>query len=104
MRILLVLLLLLTYNAHAAEESRFVKLKASVTCGPWEEVEKLLEKYGEKPFLRAITNRYNEIGNSAVGTIIFVNPISNSFSIFEEWNEETYCLISAGQYLQPYQD
>ncbi len=103
MRLFIASTLILLYNIAAAEPANWYKVKTHFFCSSWHEVEQVINNYGERPLLRAMTNRFNETGNSTIDTIIFSNPEKNSFTIVEQWDEETYCVISAGQYLRPYQ-
>ena len=105
MRIIIAIFLSLVYSLVQAQQAENVQRgKLTVICAEWPEIGKMLGNYGERPFLRAISNRFEESGNSTNRMIIFTNPASHSYSIVEQWADDLYCVISVGQYLEPYVD
>ena len=103
MKWLAAFLCLLTVPAIAEIPKGTVQFPSSMLCGVYNEGEGMQEEYGEIPFVEGDAQVLSIDPDQAYhGKIrIFLNPETQSYTIFFDIRGEVSCLLTTGDRLEP---
>jgi len=71
-------------------------------CMPLERLQTLMTKYSEVPMINMSSTRIMSDGTAKhYGTTLFANAKESSWTLVEQVDEKTYCVVAAGMNLTP---
>ena len=74
-----------------------------VVCADKLTMSQLLEQYGERAMLTMISHRQINGETAQVPTVLFVNRDTQSWTLVERPQPETYCIVAVGDNVRPYE-
>lgn len=77
---------------------RVEKVMIETYCVGLGSLEKALDAYGEIPFVRGLGER-EPVG--VVSLVVFVNPLTQTWTIVEKIGTDKYCIMAAGGNFEP---
>lgn len=79
-----------------SDDTPLATFDVAVTCVNGEQLTELSEKFDELPVFRARSLRQeaNQIVSRAL--VLFFNPKERSYTLYEKFEEDLYCVISLG--------
>jgi hypothetical protein len=104
MRVILIGLLLLAFPALAEENNpNIIPFPSLMLCGMYNQGERMQDEYGEIPFVEGDAQVFSpEPGKAYDGKIrIFLNPETQSYTIFFDIDDKITCLLTTGNKLEP---
>lgn len=97
---LLLLALSSTVHTQVSNEIRIIKFDAA--CGTEDQINVLINQYGERPLLQMVSERDTSAGEIQSLTIIFANPKTRSYTIVERMTDNVFCVTGTGIGISPY--
>ena len=89
-------------TAFAQQEPQFQRIKMDIYCGDSSAVQSITNKFGEQGFINFKSERQVGTAFEEFRGIVFVNPKTGSFTMVEKITDDVYCVIAAGDKLEPH--
>jgi len=67
-----------------------------VECGSRQALTAMLKKYDEQPVMVFSSTRVIRQAVAEVPAVLFVNPVTTTWSLVEQVDDETYCVVAQG--------
>ena len=100
--LVLIFTLLSTAAVFAQEDTASQYFPTTILCTNWETVGRSLSRYGEKPMIKSQSIRFVGGNRQMVHMIIFTNPETRTWTMIEQFDNELYCIMGAGEDLQAF--
>ena len=75
-----------------------------VECGARSMLFAMLEEYDERPMMTFSSVRMIRQAPTIVPTVLFVNPVTTTWSLVEQVSDDVYCVVAQGDQAKSYRD
>lgn len=99
-KLLLSLLFLPSMALSNSNDAPLATFNVAVTCVNGEQLSELSEKFDELPVFRARSMRQETNQIVSRSLVLFFNPQEKSYTLYEKYEEDLYCVISLGNGLE----
>lgn len=106
MKKLLVSLLILPVIAFSQTSSdKIEKIPLEGYCMSGSQLKEVIRNYKEIPVLIMQAHRLQKNGETTKhDTVLFLNPQTGTWTLFEEHKEKGYCVVAVGEQARPFQN